>query len=46
MPKEMIFKLYREACELVTSPSSSPSLRALCRQFIEQHKHKVIKECQ
>lgn len=40
MPKEMIERLFREALYHLSLPKedTTPSLRALCRNFIESHK--------
>lgn len=37
MNKEMIRRLTREACEHLSNPHSSHSLRDLCRRFLAQH---------
>tara|TARA_R100000808_G_scaffold24138_1_gene54865 strand:- start:7477 stop:7644 length:168 start_codon:yes stop_codon:yes gene_type:complete len=36
-PPHMVKKLTREACELLSSPDSTQTLRALCRAFMAQH---------
>ena len=36
-PPELVKKLTREACERLSSPDSTKTLRALCRAFMAQH---------
>ena len=36
-PPEVVKKLTREACERLSSPHSTKTLRALCRAFMAQH---------
>jgi hypothetical protein len=37
MPKAMIERLIREACEHLSNPSSSKTLRKLCRKFLKEN---------
>lgn len=36
-PAELILKLKREACEMLSNPNSTPSQRDLSRRFLAQH---------